>query len=234
MDLVVPVRQEAAGTHPELRYALRSFEHNVSGVEEVWILGGKPRWGSGLNHVPLVQAGIKYQNVRRMLKHACLEPAISDPFLLSNDDIFWLQPQELGAMKMLHGGDFCTFIRNQQTRVGNSRYVQGACQSIKLLERHGYTRTLSWSLHVPLVVHKEAFLEAISWCGDSGVPYHLRSIYGNIAGLTGDQHRDVKLVGNETPDPLWLYTSTSDVSWQTRKIGRWLRDRFQEPSRWES
>lgn len=233
MDLVCPARQETAGHHPELRYALRSFDSNVSGIDEVWILGGKPRWLRDANHIPLVQGGAKYQNVRRMLQHACLEPAISDPFLLINDDMFALLPQEMSALQMLHGGPFQEFVQNQRGRVGNSRYVQGAGQTLKLLERQGYHAPLSWSLHTPIVVHKAAFLEAIHLCGDSGVPLHLRSLYGALQGLEGTRHVDVKLVGKALPAPDWKYVSTSDASFQMQPVGKLIQSRFKASSRWE-
>lgn len=232
-DYVVPLRHEASGVHNELKYALRSLDANVSGVGEVWLLGGKPRWAVGVNHVPHQQTGTKYQNVRRMLRHACLDPAVSDPFIWSNDDVFFLLPQRMSTLKMLHGGDACQYLLRMQARVGNSQYVRGGCKTIQKLEIRGIANPLAWSLHTPIIIHKAAMLQAIELVGDTSTPYHLRTLYGNLAKLRGTQHTDVKIIGQALPHRNWMYVSTSDGSFQSKPVGQHLRDRFKVPSRWE-
>lgn len=232
-DLVIPLRQDNSGAYNELKYSLRGWDTHVSGVEEVWLLGGKPRWVTGVNHIPLKQTGTKYQNVRRMLKHACLDTAISDPFIWSNDDIVPIADQRMRRLQMLHGGDACQYLMRMKARVGNSSYVQGGCKTVLMLESMGYQNPLAWSLHTPILVHKEPMLRAIEMVGDVSTPYHLRTLYGNLAGLRGTKHVDVKIVGMGLPHRSWPYVSTSDTSFQTKPVGQHIRDRFKHPSRWE-
>lgn len=232
-DLVIPLRAEASGVYDELRYAMRGWDTYVSGVGEVWFLGGKPRWAVEVNHVPHQQVGTKYQNVRRMLRHACKDSAVSDPFIWSNDDIFPITPQRMDRLQMLHGGDACQYLLRMKARVGNSQYVRGGCKTISMLEIRGHTAPLAWSLHVPILIHKEPMLRAIELCGDTSTPIHLRTLYGNLAGLKGTQHSDVKIIGQGLPHRNWLYVSTSDTSFRNNPVGKHLRDKFKEPSRWE-
>lgn len=221
MDLVIPLRPSLAGNaFEEAKYALRSYP----GSGELWLLGGKPRWVTNANCVEIPQTGGKYQNVRKLVRWACDSGLVSDPFLLSNDDIFWLGTET----PMLHGGPFSKYV----LRLSNS-YARGGRETLKMLRAQGYADPTSWSLHTPIVVHKDAMRAALALAGNSGHAIHVRTLYGNIAGLTGEQHRDVKIHAQGLPEPAWPYVSTSDDAWQRRQIGAWIRERFQTPSRYE-
>lgn len=220
MDLVVPLWQSMSGEHPDLQVALRSYP----GTGEVWILGGKPKWLVNVNHVPIVQNGGRYQNTRKLLRWAVASPLVSDPFLWSNDDIFWLGTET----PMLHGGPFAKYVM----RLSNS-YARGGRETLKMLRAAGYSDPLSWSLHTPLVVHKEQMRYALDMAGNLPWAVHVRTLYGNLAEMKGTQHRDVKLHGAGLPDPSWPYVSTSDEAFTRHPVGKWLRDRFPDPSRFE-
>lgn len=227
-DVVCPLRASHLGIgYEEFRYALRSLERNAPG-SEVWALGGKPRWMSKkANHVPLVQNATKYQNVRRMIAFACREPAISDPFVLTNDDVFWLLP----GTPMLHGGPALKYLTTMKSRVGNSSYVRGGFDTVKMLG--GGMDVMQFSLHTPILVHKAAMLEAVAMCEDTHKPLHLRTIYAKLQGLEGREHSDVKIVSAKLPPGEWHYVSTSDTSFQHKAVGKMLKERFSTRSRFE-
>jgi hypothetical protein len=222
VDLVVPLRQSLSGQNfEEFRYALRSYP----GDGEVWLLGGKPAWAVGVNHVPMQQVHGKYGNVRRMMRWACQSDLVSDPFLWSNDDIWWTGTET----PMLHGGPFSTYVQRL-----NGSYARGGRETLKLLRQQGYWEPLSWSLHTPIVVHKAAMREALDIAGTSPVAIHVRTLYGNIHGLSGTEHRDVKIHTAGLPEPSWPFVSTSDEAFARREIGVWIRNRFTTPSRFEA
>lgn len=231
MDLVYPVRGGPSDSYEELRYSLRSAEALWSGLGEVWLLGSAPRWATGVNHMKIVQNQTKYQNVRRLLRAACESPLVSEPFVWMNDDLFAWQPQALDALQMLHGGPLSAYLARLGRR---DAYTLGGRKTVDLLASRGYPDPLNWGLHTPLLVRdKETMLYALELVGESTTPYHVRSVYGNLAGLVGEQHCDVKIMSSAAPSAEWPYLSTSDISFQTRQVGKKIRERFSQQSRFE-
>lgn len=221
-DLVYPLRAGSYNTEfPELCYSLRSAPDG----HQVWVLGGKPKWLVNANHVPIPQSQGKYQNVRKIMRWACVSPLISDPFLWLNDDVFWLTPET----PMLHGGPFAGYVH----RLAGNAYSRGGRETLRILHSQGYADPLSWSLHTPLLVHKDAMLAALDLAADSRLAIHVRTLYGALAALQGTQHRDVKVHANGLPDPAWPYLSTSDEAFQRREVGQWIRSRWPVPSSYE-
>lgn len=231
IDLVYPVRSGPAGAYEELRFSLRSAQANVIGLGEVWLLGSAPRWATGINHIKVNQNQSKYRNVRRLLRAACESPLVSDPFLLMNDDIYYLHKQSIDVIRLFHGGPLAAYLARTTRR---DNYGVGGRRTVDLLRQQGYTDPLNWGLHTPLLVHKDSMLRALDLVGDSPTAYHIRSVYGALEGLTGEQHCDVKIMTSRDISPAWPYVSTSDVSFKTRQVGKRIRAMFAEPSRFES
>ena len=228
-DLVYPVRQGPVDSYNELRYSLRSAQVNLD-LGEVWVLGSAPRWATGINHMRVPQNASKYVNVRRLIKQACLSEHVSDPFILMNDDIFFLKPQRLDALRLMHGGPLRQYL---DLHGRHDAYARGGRKTVELLAQRGYENPLNWGLHVPLLIHKEHMLAALDLVGESVVPWHLRSIYGNLAGLQGEKHRDVKIMSGADIGGTWPYVSTSDISFRTRQVGARIRALFPTASRFE-
>lgn len=231
MDVVLPLR-EGPSDFGELRYSLRSLEKNFPD-HSVWLIGGRPHWIQNVGHIRTQQHGAKWENSRLALRAAVNCDLISDPFVWVNDDFFWLRPQETPLM--LHGGLFAGWLAGMRSRLGRSAYVRGGEATLAILKREGLASgALSWSLHTPMIVDKAAARRALELAGDFPRQIHMRTLVGNLAGLTGVKSRDVKLVGGSLlPDPKDLYVSTSDGSFEKARIGKWLRARFPEPSSWE-
>lgn len=230
-DLVYPVRSGPSGAYEELRFSLRSVEQNLEGFGEVWLLGSAPRWATGANQIRVVQNQSKYRNVRRLLREACMSPLVSEPFIWMNDDIFYLHKQSVDTLRLLHGGPLAAYLARTARR---DSYGLGGRRTVDLLKRQGYEDPLNWGLHTPLLVrNKSTMLRALDLVGDSSTAYHVRSIYGALEGLTGEQHCDVKIMTGKDVSPAWPYVSTSDVSFQTRQVGALVRKRFSVPSRFE-
>ena len=61
----------------------------------------------------------------------------------------------------------------------------------------------------------------------------MRSIYGNLTNCKCRQHDDVKVYDKETvpADPDFL--STNDSTFTEGAVGRYIRDAFPDPSRFE-
>lgn len=218
--------------NPELRYALRSVEACYPG-HDVWLVGGKPYWAQNVGHVQTRQYGrVKWEATRLGLRAAVECEAISDPFILMNDDFFLLRPQR--DLRMLHGGLYAGWLAAMRSRLGRSAYVRGGEATLRILKSQDIRGALCWSLHTPMRVDKTAARRALDLAVDHPRQIHMRTLIGNLSGLTGVQSRDVKLTGGTAlPTPADLYVSTSDGSFDKGRIGRWIRAKFSEPSSFE-
>lgn len=230
MDLVWVVRR--GDDNEELRYSIRSAVKNLP-HDRVWIIGYKPVWLDGLAYLPTHQSSTKWRNSTMNVKKACIEPAISDPFVLLNDDFFVMRPVD--EVPVLHRGPVDDVIADYEARYNGGRgaYTEGMRQTRDLLHRTGYPHPLSYELHVPIIVHKAAMLSALS-IGDGMPVLHKRTAYGNLAGLGGEQTVDCKVtVHNSEWSPDWLYLSTDDASFDQMDVGAHVRACFPDPSPYE-
>lgn len=223
MDVVYPCR---FGENPELRYSLRSLANLPH--DRVWIFGGAPAWARAAV-VPTDQSRTKYANTTGALHAACLHEEVSDPFVLMNDDFYIMRP--VPEVPALNRGTVATVIAEYRARLYDSVYLRGMAETAALLERMGFADPLSYELHIPLVVHKEAMLAAIEAGRELAVP-HKRTIYGNIAGLGGEVTADVKVFAPDQPLPRGAWLSTDDRTYaRVAPLLEWL---FPDPSPYES
>lgn len=228
-DIVVPVREGPA--NQQLRYALRSWAVHVP-HRRVWIVGHRPPWvADNVGHIPTQQAGkTKYKNTTTAVRAACLHPAVSQSFLLCNDDFFIMK--KLRAMPVLHRGPVAEVERYYAARASGA-YLRGMRETRELLESLGVNEPLSYELHVPLPVDKTGMLAALDRARHLDV-VHKRTLYGNLAGLSGRRIRDVKIMnrgGNFARDGAFL--STMLDSFAHGLVGAHIRRSFPRPGPYE-
>lgn len=202
MDVVYVNRD---GENPELMYSLRTLQHVTH--NQVWIFGGAPVWinTDTVRHVSRMQRGSAYQSTRGHIKAACSVGAVSDPFMLWNDDFYAMR--EVGEMPLLHrgpvGGVMELYVAVKTT------WARGLRETAAMLEERGL-RDISYDLHVPLIVHKEPMREALRWAEKARCDaIHTRTLYGNLADLGGTMIRDPKMSrrSDAFPDGPWLSSS---------------------------
>lgn len=227
-DLVVPVRTGKA--NPQLRYALRSWEAHLP-HGRVWIVGYRPAWMRNVQHIPSSQHGTKYANTTAAVRAACSHPDVSQTFLLCNDDMFVMAPQPDG-MPVLHRGRVAD-LEEVYVRRTSGRYLDGMRKTRDLLVSLGHNDPLSYELHVPMPVDKRGMLKALD-VGRHLDAVHKRTLYGNLAGIGGDEIRDVKVL-NRSPrfDKTSPFLSTLPDSFTNGSVGTHIRRAFPSPSRYE-
>lgn len=209
------------GENPELRYSLRSLEANVP-HDNVWIFGGAPTW---LNldttlHVFSPQQPTPYSSTRKHLKAALENPAVSDPFLLMNDDFYAMQP--VGIVPPMHRGLMSTVLENSRSL---TPWFKGLRDTLQFLDRRGVKEPLSYDLHVPIVVDKREMEEALRLSkGVKTDAIHLRSIYGNLAEIGGLAVDDPKLLrrGDLFPRGPWLSSGPDTYRSTVEPVLRYL------------
>jgi hypothetical protein len=227
LDIVCPVRESPV--NEQLRYALRSWSANLP-HRRVWLVGGRPSWAAGVEHIPTRQVGTKYRNTTAAVEAACLHPDVSDSFLLVNDDFFVLR--RLAAMPVYHRGPVAEVEAYYATR-GNGAYLRGLRETRDLLVGLGHPDPLSYELHVPLPVTKRGMLAALE-VGRHLDVLHKRTAFGVLANVGGERMADVKVL-HRAPrfDTSSGFLSTMPDSFTHGAAGAFLRQAFWQPSPYE-
>ncbi len=227
MDLVYICRR---GNNEELRYSIRSAVANLP-HDKVWVVGNKPDWYSG-DFVDVLDNKDKFDNIINCTYAITDVGAISDDFILMNDDFFFLKP--MGKMPILHGGLLQDKIE-KYVSLGARKYATLLSKTYNNLVRQGIKNPLDYDIHVPMPMNKAKLKQSIKKA------YFPRSGYGNIHNIGGEQIVDVKTYGSKnklSPNSYDFlngdmpFISTEDESFEN-VYNHILRDRFTVPSRYE-
>lgn len=225
MDYVYICR---SGDNEELRYSIRSVLKNTS-CDSIWLIGGVPDWYKG-NHVIVDDIGGKLENIQNCYKVISQIGAISNKFVLMNDDFFIMKP--VGEMPIFHGGKLIDKIDRYTADRGHNKYTRILLQAHKRLLKQGIKEPLDYDIHLPLVVEKAA----IDYFIDQSLAP--RSIYGNLYNIGGQEIKDVKVystknmthhsasISNDMP-----FMSTEDGSFD--KVFDMLNTMFPDKTKYE-
>lgn len=219
MDLVYPVR--FGNLNEELRYSLRSQEKNLP-HEEVHIVGYSPGWLTGVNSFSYLHGASKFENTTNAVRAACNSVAVSEDFILCNDDFFTLKP--LADLPKLNRGPIDRFLDKF-----------GVPATRDLLIKMGCTDILSYELHVPMIVNKTLMKDVLDYAERFQIRgLNKRTLYGNLAQYGGEEVEDCKVYQQKQAwDKENTFISTSDESFGKCPVGQWIRDQFPDRSRYE-
>lgn len=226
MDVVYVCRD---GDNPELRYSLRSLA-NVP-HERVFIFGGCPAWVNTdvVTHVSSPQHVSPYASTRAHIKAACQHAEVSDPFMLWNDDFYAMEPVD--ELPVMCRGSLAEMV--ERFAKTQTTWARGIRETAVLLRDLGYEAPVSYDLHVPLPVHKSKMLEALKLAKRvRGDAVHVRTIYGNLAGLGGTEMLDVKMMRRSDPIPRGPWLSSGDNTFRA-VVEPVLRYLFPDPCAYE-
>lgn len=216
------------GENPELRYSLRSLANLRHG--QVWVFGGAPVWlnTERVRYQPRPQKVSAYMSTRAHIAAACDNDEVSDPFTLWNDDFYAMRQT---IILPVHRGP----LEDLVTRFGQNKtpWVKGLHEAAAILKAEGVSDPVSYDTHHPLVVHKEAMqvaLDIVKRAKSDSI--HLRTIYGNIAGIGGTLVEDCKLMRRTDPFPSGPWLSSGDGTFRST-IEPVLRYTFPIPGPYE-
>lgn len=218
----------------ELRYSLRSVEKNCK-YRDVWFYGGCPSTLKPDHHIGVVQIQpSKWERVRNMMMLVCQNDQITEDFWLFNDDFFVLKPMP-EDMPAYHNGSIYRQIVRVEDRHGMTsndytRRLRHLCQT---LERAG-KGVNNYGVHKPMLINRKKMLEVLRLFPDEPMN---RALYGNYWEVGGVRRKDMKIRVSEynmaKVDQEWDFVSTSDDSFSTGAVGRYIRSKFNERSRFE-
>lgn len=239
MDVVYAVRP--GDKNEELRHSLRSLAACLP-HGRVWMVGHKPAWVSDeVWHIPVAHdpKANKYVNARAVAVAAVTADGPSDDALLMHDDMFFTAPME--SMPLLHRGTGAEFEKFLRRRHSPSSYSAGAAHTHAWLRRLGLAdeEVVSYSHHCPLPVHRPDAAAVFADLPPTKFPWHLRTIYGSLCRIGGEYvERDCK-VNSISPSRALLpfpypLVSTSDRTFSAGGIGKYLRQAYALPCRYEA
>ena len=228
MDVVYFVKE--SGINEELRYSLRSVDKNLP-HRKLWIYGGCPQGIMPDEHVHTKQIGAnKWDKVQAMIREVAMNEEITENFVLMNDDFFVLKPQT--EIPVYYRSSLYEHIVKIELKHGNvpNPYTNELRKACKELVRRGMTAR-SYELHIPIVLNRHKLLETLG----AFPGFHCtRTFYGNFQKLGGERYDDVKVYEagqafNKDGD----FLSTEDESFASGEVGKFLREKFKEKSRFE-
>lgn len=185
MTIVIPFCNTP--TNIELRYSLRSLTGH-----EIVIVGDKPYGFKNYLHIPAGdKQGNQYKeaNIFRKLIKACRDDRVSDPFVYSMDDVFYLQPP---INENYYQKDLQWKIQDIRDKNRDNPYRKTMQNTLAVLLKNGY-KTTHYDIHGPTVIHKEGFLDLLRFDWKQEYSYGIRSIYGNVNKVEAASIADCKI-----------------------------------------
>lgn len=232
MDVVYTLRKNYDGE--ELRYSLRSLENLPH--DNVFFVGGCPKWAKNVIHIKREQTGTKYKNTTHNLLAACNDPRISADFILMNDDFFILEKIKSPKKELnLNNGTVQRVLDIKLKKIpGGNPYFKGMAQTKEFLHGLDIYDPLSYELHVPFIFNKKKLLKIYDLPGVSDIPcFHKRTAYGNLYLKGGEFMRDVKVFMNDgfLPKKLGKFLSCDDMGFFI--LSNFLQQKFPQKSKYE-
>lgn len=217
----------------DLQYSIRSVAENLE-FNRLWIYGGKR---SGLKPDFYVErrnqkGATKWDRVRAMYREVCENPEITEDFILFHDDFFVLKPTDEIEPR------YCATLKENAEMIehknGNtpSEYTGLLRRTADVLTQGGYSAN-SYELHTPFIFNQAKLLKILE---DYPKEHCIRSIYANIYGIGGKKANDVKIVDRKMPKEAegWRFVSTNNWSFSHGEVGDYLRQRFNQPCKYET
>lgn len=226
IDVVYPLRR--GHYNDELRYSLRSLQNVPHG--KVILSGFIPKWVTNVIAIDREQEESSGWAKARANVEAALSEA-SDPFYLFNDDFYVMQPMD--EIPVMHNGPLSETIDRYSRTRHTGAYWRGMVATHLLLQEWGFSEPLGYELHMPLLIYHAPFLEALNM-GQGIEALAVRTLYGNLANLQGQQKEDCKVMaraGVLDYDQWPFVSSNDDLSYSP--LGRYLERELTEPSPYE-
>lgn len=231
MDIIYPYIKG----DDEIIYSLRSLVNLPH--DKVFIVGEKPE-GIDLKkvcYIPFAQTKTKYKNTTEIVKMMCNNSAVSEDFILMNDDFFILKEIKNPAEELnLYRGNAFNVYEHYIQKYGENGYSKGMLETAKLLQDLGINEPLCYELHTPFIFNKSKFLNMFDIKGVADIlALHKRSLYGNLYLKGGTSMKDVKIFAfsDTNIDAGQKFVSCSDTAWANLKI--YLQNLFNSKSKYE-
>jgi len=152
IDVVIPLGTSSRHGDAELRYALRSIERHLENLGRVWIVGHRPAWIRGVEHVPCEdRRRSKDRNIIHKIEAAC-RAGVSERFVFWSDDQIFLRP-----LAFLQLGPY-TWGPVHERNGRDGRWHRRLAVTRDWLHAEGFA-AFHCDTHVPIPMERERLLE---------------------------------------------------------------------------
>lgn len=200
-DVVYLLGKRSAWDDNELRYSLRSVERHLKNIGTVYIIGGDPSFLNPETFIHIPYADIhknKARNIKDKIYSICQLDAVSDNFMLFNDDYFLNQDIDATNYPYYHK------CKLQETMlIQRNEYSRHVSPTFDILRSQGF-RTWNYDVHKPIIYNKRLFMETMDkydWEREYG--FIIRSLYCNTLKVDGAYKKDGK-AGWAMPVERWV------------------------------
>ena len=215
----------------EFRYSLRSVVKHAKNYGKIITIGGQVTGITTDINILLRQVGkTKYDRVNITLKEICLNPLISDNFILMNDDFFLMQDLDMSKLKTYYRCSMQEYLEILVRDKARSEYTGRLARAGMALEALNLP-TKCYELHVPMLFNKHKLLEVFGvFTGFTGT----RSLYGNYHKIKATKIDDCKVfTKGDNFDKALPWLSTTDASFKLGKVGEYMRSCFPNKTKFE-
>jgi hypothetical protein len=182
VSIVLPLGTGSKSSNLELRYCLRSIEKYAKGVQNIFLIGERPRF---LNlekvlHIPLKDCARKQLSIKRKIEAALHHPHCTETFAFWNDDFVLLRDTDLAHLPVYYSGDLASVSEK------GARHLLPDLKKKGLPTRHA-------DIHCPILYNKEMFTEAMQAFDWQDRDFVIKSLYSNYHRLEGLEMKDLKI-----------------------------------------
>jgi hypothetical protein len=183
IDICIPLGSRSYKNYTELRYCLRSIEKHLKGYGNIYLIGERPDWISGIKHIPAdddPRNRFRDRNIFMKLMIACSERDISENFLVVHDDHFLLEDIDIRKFPYVHHGPI---------NVAGGQYGYTKQNTIGLLGEVN-----DHDSHCSMLINKKKFLNSVptvdwnQWYG-----YLIKTLYCVMNGIEAEYYPDQKV-----------------------------------------
>lgn len=225
LDVVIPYKSEI--NQGELKFALRSIEKNLSGYDNIFIVGHKPKWIQNVIHIPAKDyPGRKAFSIMQKTLLACNDERLSENFIFTNDDIYFLKPIHVNDIKYWYEGTLEDWLK----KTPSAKYKVQIKNTINTI----MAQSAYMDIHAPIIYDKQ-FFKDLMWPFQS--EFLVKSLYYELVGGEIEPMTDLKLNGHIPADRIRklirdrLFFSSSQF---TNQVERVLTELYPNKSRYEN
>lgn len=187
MDIIIPLGPQTRWQDNELRFALRSIEKYLTGYRDIYIVGKKRDWLTGVRYLDgeeAINTEVKQRCIFKKILTAAKTDEVSEKFIKWHDDHYLLKPLDVSEIKNWYYGDLKMLAKKAE-----GIYHRVVVNSHKYLKDKGWT-DFNFDIHVPIVFEKSKFtqLENENWNQE----HIIKSLYCNKFGVEKEEMQDVK------------------------------------------
>lgn len=238
ISLVIPVKDSNNPNYKELVYAIRSFQTNLKGLGDIFIVGKIIKPLRGLKYISCNDEPTgkrKEKNIYRKIMAAIKNPEVSETFIFANDDHILLKEFNAEKLPYFHKG---TLEQTMEKNVGDYRKSLNHTRKYLLSKEKPI---LDFDTHFPILYNKKDFCtfvcnNKLNWEQPFG--YVIKSLYTNMAGIKGEFGGDCKVQHKMTYSEIVekvgekAFFSTSDGCMNEDMI-KFLEEKFPTKSTYE-